>query len=110
EEDAIEAADLGEAKCEVRRAFVIEEVRDVEQALALVLNGRFDGRMAVAERGDADAAQEIEKIVTFFVAQIDALSPYEEIGIALIGMEKQLVLRSLYGCQLHATITSVPSL
>ena len=54
--------------------------------------------MGVAERGDADAAEQIEVVVAVLVAQIDALSADEEEGIALVGVEKQLALRGLDRC------------
>src|SRR6185312_7401818 len=66
--------------------------------------------MRVAERGYADAAQEIEVVVPLFVAQINALPTDKENRGAFISMEKQFALRRLYGCKLHATMTSVPSL
>ncbi len=61
-------------------------------------NGLFDRRMGVAECRDADAAEQIEVVLAVFVAQIDALSADKEIGIALVGLEKQLTLRCLNRC------------
>ncbi len=80
EEDTVEAADLGETKGEFGGVLVEEEVRGVDEALALACDRFFDGGMAVAERGDADAAEEIEVVVAVFVAQIDAVAADEEIG------------------------------
>ena len=68
------------------------------QAFALADNGLFDGRMGVAERRDADAAEQIEVVVAVFVAQIDALPADEQIRIAFVGLEKQFALRCLNGC------------
>ena len=78
--------------------FVEEEIGGVEQARALAADGFFDRGMRVAERGDADAAEQIEVVVAVFVAQIDAVSADEEAGSSLVGVEKQLVLRCLDGC------------
>ncbi len=80
------------------------------QALALARDGFFDGGMGVAERGDADAAEQIEVVVAVLVAEVDALSADKETGVAFVGLEKQFVLRCLDRCQVHATMTSVPSL
>ena len=60
EEDAVEAGALGEAQRQFRLALVIVEVRGVDERAALASDGFFDGRMAVAERIDADAAEQIE--------------------------------------------------
>ena len=98
EEDAVEAADLGEAKGEFGGVLVEEEVRGVEQALALADDGLFDGGVAVAKRGDADAAEEVEVVVAVFVAQIDAMSADKQVGVALVRLEKQFALRCLDRC------------
>ncbi len=66
--------------------------------------------VTVAERGAADAAEQVEIVVTVFVAQVDALAGDEEIGVAFVGLQQQLALCCLDGLKLHATITSVPSL
>jgi hypothetical protein len=77
---------------------VEEEVRGVEQPCALVADCFFDGGVCVAERGDANAAEEIEIVVAFFIAQIDAVSADVEAGSSLVGVEKQLFIRCLDGC------------
>jgi hypothetical protein len=60
EEDAVEAGALGEAQREFRLSLVIEEVRRVDERAALAGDGFFDNRMVIAERVDADAAEQIE--------------------------------------------------
>ena len=100
EEDAVEAADLGEAEGEFGGVLVEEEVRGVEEALRSVRDGFFDGGMGVAEGGDADAAEQIEVVVAVLVAQIDAVAADEEDGVAFVGVEEQLLLRCLDGLQL----------
>ncbi len=60
EEDAIQAGALGEPQRKLRLALVIEEVRGVDERAALLGDGLLDRRMAVAERVDADAAEQIE--------------------------------------------------
>ena len=71
---------------------MVEEVRGVDEALALGMDPRFDHGVRVAERGDADAAQEIEEVVAVCVAKIDAFSADEEVGVSLIGVEEQFAL------------------
>lgn len=94
--------------------FVEEEIGGVDEALRLFRDGFFDRGVCVAESGDADTAEEIEVVVSVFVAQVDALSADEEDGVALVGVEKQLLFGCLNGlqvrCCVHATMTSVPSL
>jgi hypothetical protein len=97
-EYAVEAADLGEAEGELGGVLVEEEVRGVDEALALTIDRFLDGRVSVAKGGDADAAEEIEEVLTFFVAEIDALSADKQVRIALVGLKKQLTLRCLDRC------------
>jgi hypothetical protein len=52
----------------------------------------------VAKGRYTDAAEEIEIVMAVFIAQIDALSADEEVRVALISVEKELILRCLYGC------------
>ena len=109
EEDSVEAADLGQTLGELPLQRVKKEVRCVEEPLALTGNRFFHGRVPVAERGDADATEEIEIVFSAFITEIDALSADKEIRVTLVRLEKQLTLRCLDRCQFHATITSVPS-
>ncbi len=94
-EDAVEAADLGEAEGEFGGVLVEVEIGGVDEAGALLRDGFFDGGVGVAERGDADAAEEVEIVLAVFVAQEDALSADEKVGIAFIRLQKQLFLRCL---------------
>ncbi len=97
-EDAVEAADLGEAEGERSGVFVEEEIRGVDKLAALLEDRLLDRWVGVAEGGDADAAEEIEVVVAVFVAQVDALAADEEDGVALVGVEEQLFLRCLDRC------------
>ncbi len=80
EEDAVEAAHLSEAQSEVGGVLVEEEVRRVEQPLALAGDGLLDGGMTIAKRGDTDAAEQIEVVIAVLVAEIDAVAADEELG------------------------------
>jgi len=86
----------------------------VDEAFALTRDRLFDGGVGVAEAGDADATEEVEVVVAVFVAQMDAMTAYEEDGVALVGVKEQLLLccldRFQFRCCVHATMTSVPSL
>ena len=70
----------------------------MDEAVALADNRLFDGRVSISERGDADAAEEIEIVLTVFVAEIDALSGDKQDGVSLIRLEKQLALCCLDRC------------
>ena len=78
EEDAVQPADLGQPHREFGGVLVEEEVRGVQQALALRRDRRLNRGMRVAQRRYADAAQEIEVVVALLVAQIDAVPLDEE--------------------------------
>ncbi len=86
------------AEGEFGGVFVEEEIRGVDEASALTVDRFFDGGMGVAERGDADAAEEIEVVVAILVAEVDTLSADEEDWVALVGLEKEFALRCLDGC------------
>jgi hypothetical protein len=98
EEDAVEAADLGETEGEFGGVLVEEEVRGVEDASALTGDRFYDGGVGVAKRRYSDAAKEIEIVVAVFVTEINALSADKQVGVALISLEKQLALRRLDRC------------
>ena len=78
EEDAVEAGALGEAQREFGLTLVIEEVRGVDERAALAGDGFFDCRMAVAERVDADAAEQIEILRTVLVNDVNAFAAHKE--------------------------------
>ena len=68
----------------------------------------IDG-VAVAEGGDADAAEQIEIVVAVLVGEVDAVAAGEEDRIAFVGVQEQLLFGGLQGFEFcHATITSVP--
>jgi hypothetical protein len=98
QEDAVETADFGEAKSEFGGVLVKKEVRGVEEAFALTVDRFFDGGVSVAQRGDADAAEEIEVVLAILVAEINALSADKQVRVALVRLEKQLTLRRLDRC------------
>src|SRR5271170_7770945 len=96
-----------------------EEVRDVDELVALLGNSMFNGRMAVAQRVHADAAQQIEILLAMFIFEKDALATGEENRVPLVGREQELrlgrpnllhgfALFHFFGLHAHATITSVP--
>jgi hypothetical protein len=70
----------------------------MDEAFALACEGFFDRGMGVAEGRDADAAEEVKIVVTVFVAQVDALSADEEVGIAFVGVEEQFFFCCLGRC------------
>ena len=74
-EDAVEAGTLGETQSELGLALVIEEVRRVNELAALLGDGLFNRRMPVAERVDADAAEQVEVLRTVLVDEVDTPSP-----------------------------------
>src|SRR5258708_3726860 len=96
EKHPIKAADLRQAEREVRCALMVVEVRCMQQASTLISNCLFDRGMRIAKRRHSDTAQQVEIVMAIFIAQIDALSAHEKIGVPLICLEKQLALRSLY--------------
>jgi hypothetical protein len=74
EEDAVEAADLGEPKSEFSCVFMEKKIGGVEEALALTGDRFFYGGVSIAKRRHSDAAEEIEVVVAVFVAEINSLS------------------------------------
>src|SRR5882762_10459968 len=97
-----------------------EEVRRMQQTAALAADRVFYNGVAIPQRRDADAAQQVEVVVAILIRQVDVMSTDEEIGIPFICLQKQLALCRLKRCQCvarcqfhatctHATMTSVPS-
>ncbi len=74
EEDAVEAADLGEAEGKLGGALVEEEVRGMEELARLGDEGLLDDGVSVAEGRDADAAEQVEEVAALFVGEIDAVA------------------------------------
>ena len=93
EKGAVEAGALGEAQREFRLTLVIVEVRGVDERAALAGDGFFNRGMAVAERVDADAAEQVEILRTVLVHDVNALTAHKEDGVALIGGKQQLGFR-----------------
>ena len=89
-EDAVQAGALGKLQRQLRLALVKEEIRGVDELAALPDDGLFDGRMAVAERVNADAAQQVEIALALLVDEVHTLSASEKNGIAVVGGKQQL--------------------
>src|SRR6185503_5017275 len=78
EEGAVESGGSGEAQSEWGLVLVKIEVRDVDELTALLRDGVDDGGMPVAERVDADAAQQVEVAIAVFIDQVRAFAAGEE--------------------------------
>jgi len=81
EEDAVKAGTLGQTQCEFSLALVIKEVRCMNQRAALTSDGFFNGGMCVAERIDADAAEQVEIAVTLLVDEVNTFATDKEDGL-----------------------------
>ena len=90
EEDAVQAADLGEAKGEFGGVLVEEEVGGVEELRRLRGDRVVDGGVAVAERADADAAEQVKVSLPFSSRRWTPWPPTKQEGVALVGLQKQL--------------------
>ncbi len=117
EEHAVKAGVFGEAQSKLCLAAVIEKVRGVDERAALAGDGLFNDRMAVAERIDADAAEQIKVLRTVLVDNVNAFAADKENGIALVGGQQQpgfgganLIefVQFIFLLVHQATITSVP--
>ena len=65
--------------------------RGVPQAVHLLVDRLHDGRMAVPETGDADAAAEVEHVATVDRAQVRATGRlHHQVGVAAVGWGDQL--------------------
>ena len=83
----------------------------MDELLRLGCDGLFEDGVAVAEGGDADAAEQVEEVVALLVGEEDAVAAGEKDRIAFVGLQEQLLFGGLQGFEFcHATITSVPSL
>src|SRR5262245_43333652 len=96
EERAVEAR----ARAELVRQFalqrVVEKIRRVQQRRRLSHEGRRQRRMSVAERGDANARQEVEVRAAIDVEQTHALAAFEHDGKPLVVLQDVLRLSRLY--------------
>ncbi len=81
EEGAVEAGALGEAQREFRLALVIEEVRGVDQRAALAGDGLLNRGMVIAERVDADAAEQVEVAIAVLVDDVTPSPSTKRIGL-----------------------------
>ena len=85
EENAIEAGEARQALCKLGLSLMKEEVRCMDERAALARDGIDDGRMAVAERVDADAAEQVEITLALFVDEVNALAADEENRVPFVG-------------------------
>ncbi len=61
----------------------------MDERAALFGDGIFDGLMCVAQRVDADAAQQVEIARALFVDEVDALAAHKENRIAVVSGKQQ---------------------
>ena len=66
----------------------------MDELAALLGDGLLDGGMRVAERVDADAAEQVEIAVAVFVDEIHAFAAREEKRIAIVGCRAEVCLGS----------------
>src|SRR5271157_945491 len=83
-ECAIKAGTLGKPLRQLRLALVEKQIRNVNEGAALFQNCICDGRMGVAQRVDADAAQQVEIAIALFVDELHELAANEVNGVAAI--------------------------
>src|SRR6202522_3930374 len=93
-EGAIEAGALHEQSCELCLPFVIEEIRSVNQLTAFIDDRPLNRRMAVAQRIDADAAEQVEIMLAILVNDVYAFAAHKENWVAVICVQQQFALSS----------------
>ena len=108
EENFFQAGNLDELLRQIGLELVEKQVRDVNQLSRLALQYRFDRGMSVAERVDAQAAEEVEILLALRVPQIDALAAGEQDILAVVGRQQHFGFGTNDGSQVHAPSTSVP--
>jgi hypothetical protein len=106
EERAIHPCRFREPQSEGRLSFVVVEVRNVNQLATLLDNGLLNRRMRIAQRIDADAAEQIEIAHAVFVDQMHAFATLKEQRIAVVGDEQQLRLSCFQFVQFHRVLLS----
>jgi hypothetical protein len=88
---------------ELHPRLAVEEVADVQQARGLLLDGRHDGRMAVAERGDGQAGLEVEVLGAVGVPQPCPLPAHELHRLARVGRDDVGALERLELLEAHVS-------
>ena len=87
EEGALETADLGQALGQRSLVLVVEVVRGVDEQAGLLAEHPQDARVAVAQRVDADAGEQIEVALAAQIEHVASLAPVEHQRVAGIGRE-----------------------
>jgi len=91
-EHSIHAGALRQPHCQFRLAFVVKEVRSVDQRATLIHDGSFDRRMPISERVDADTAEQVEVLRATFINQVHTLAADKQNRIPLVSLQQQLRL------------------
>ena len=87
DERALEARQRRETRGQRRLQGVVKEVRRVHQRCRLIGDRGGQARVSVAERGHADARQQVEIRAPVGVVQPDAFTAHEDHGRAAVGLE-----------------------
>ena len=84
-----------QAPCEPHPGLGVEEVAHVHEPPGLLADRGDDGRVAVAQLRDGDAAQEVEVLVALVVPEPCALAAHELDRVARVGGHHGLALECL---------------
>jgi len=106
EEDAVEAGALRQPLGERGLPLVEVEVGGVDEGAALADDGFDDDRVGVAERVDANAAEQVEVAAALLVDEVHALAPLEEEGIAVVGGKQKSRLSLANSIEFHFGVLS----
>ena len=106
EKDAVEARKLGEAHRELGLPLVVIEVRRVDERAALVGDSVDDRRMVIAERVDADAAEQIEIAIAVLVDDVHTFAADKKNRAAIVRGKQQAGLRGANLFEFHLSRTS----
>ena len=88
EKGSRKAAHLRDAFGERSLVFVVEEIRSMDQARSLFLNGGDDARMVLSERIDADAGDEIEIALAVDVPHVRSVAAHKNERMAGIVLQE----------------------
>ena len=95
EEHAPPEARLRQPLREAHRGLGVVEVADVHQPPGLLAHGRHDARVAVADTGHRDPAEEVQVLVALGIPQARADTAHELDGQARVGVHQALGLDPL---------------
>jgi hypothetical protein len=87
---------------------VKKQIRNVNQPAGLLTDCLLYGRVPVAKRVYANAAQEVQIALPILIPEINTFPAREKNAVAVVGGKQELGFCSCHGRQIHATITSVP--